>query len=638
MATLAASAPRQRLGGAVAQLGERLVRNEEVRGSTPLGSTTCATESSASQNLIAGLMEGAPRLKVSAASRHREAAEVADQCLRLNELIQVIGAKARERVGSTSARMATDRRRRPYAIRPGSSGTQARRLGACLALPLVENDGRASCRPPFEDLTRRHVRPCRYVLASRVLRIDRNAGPHPTRVSRPDEPDRRHAAIGPAPPAVRAVLERADLCGRGLPDGGRGRRLADVRAHRQRARPRADRPDAVPAGGGIDAGGGAGRRPLRPPPPAADLPGGRGRRGRNAGARVGHRMGEQGIHPGGGVGARHRARIRGADPADAAAERGAGVAVSARRRRRGLHHPARHHFRPGARRRPLRARRGGALYHLLRALPRLDRAAGPGAHRALRAGPLPDQPAGILRRRLLHPAQPDRARRHLARPVRRAARRRHRAAADLRRRSVPYRPAGPRPAARRTRRRRARRHGGAHRLSAHTAGRPHHVRQRGLLRARDRGVRAVELVPAVDGRACRARSIRCGERGHPHDAGADRDAGRDARPRQRGELAVRRHVQSARRFPRRPDGGLARRHSRGAGRRRRHPAGGADLVASLSGARPRRRLLRQEAADRHRKGRQGNPTRYSTSGVGAGSGSASQWFRNASSQARPAGS
>jgi hypothetical protein len=27
-------------GGAVAQLGERLVRNEEVRGSTPLGSTT----------------------------------------------------------------------------------------------------------------------------------------------------------------------------------------------------------------------------------------------------------------------------------------------------------------------------------------------------------------------------------------------------------------------------------------------------------------------------------------------------------------------------------------------------------------------------------------------------------------------
>ena len=31
---------RRRVGGAVAQLGERLVRNEEVRGSNPLGSTT----------------------------------------------------------------------------------------------------------------------------------------------------------------------------------------------------------------------------------------------------------------------------------------------------------------------------------------------------------------------------------------------------------------------------------------------------------------------------------------------------------------------------------------------------------------------------------------------------------------------
>src|SRR5262249_59403228 len=34
-----ASAGKARLIGAVAQLGERLVRNEEVRGSTPLGST-----------------------------------------------------------------------------------------------------------------------------------------------------------------------------------------------------------------------------------------------------------------------------------------------------------------------------------------------------------------------------------------------------------------------------------------------------------------------------------------------------------------------------------------------------------------------------------------------------------------------
>ena len=38
-ATQATGTPRCRLG-AVAQLGERLVRNEEVRGSIPLGSTT----------------------------------------------------------------------------------------------------------------------------------------------------------------------------------------------------------------------------------------------------------------------------------------------------------------------------------------------------------------------------------------------------------------------------------------------------------------------------------------------------------------------------------------------------------------------------------------------------------------------
>src|SRR5690242_20948847 len=38
--TRAKSARFYLFGGAVAQLGERLVRNEEVRGSTPLGSTT----------------------------------------------------------------------------------------------------------------------------------------------------------------------------------------------------------------------------------------------------------------------------------------------------------------------------------------------------------------------------------------------------------------------------------------------------------------------------------------------------------------------------------------------------------------------------------------------------------------------
>jgi hypothetical protein len=36
----ASQRPGSVYGGAVAQLGERLVRNEEVRGSTPLGSTS----------------------------------------------------------------------------------------------------------------------------------------------------------------------------------------------------------------------------------------------------------------------------------------------------------------------------------------------------------------------------------------------------------------------------------------------------------------------------------------------------------------------------------------------------------------------------------------------------------------------
>ena len=39
MAPLAIRAENAPIGGAVAQLGERLVRNEEVRGSNPLSST-----------------------------------------------------------------------------------------------------------------------------------------------------------------------------------------------------------------------------------------------------------------------------------------------------------------------------------------------------------------------------------------------------------------------------------------------------------------------------------------------------------------------------------------------------------------------------------------------------------------------
>ena len=216
------------------------------------------------------------------------------------------------------------------------------------------------------------------------------------------------------------------------------------------------------------------------------------------------------------------------------------------------------------------------------ALSRIGHPARLRARRALRRDALADQPGGILRRRLLHPPQPDRARRHLARPVRGAARRHHRAAADLRRRGLSRRLGRPRAAARRAGRRRAGDHGRADALAADAARRPHHVRERRLLRARDHRVRHVDIVRAVDGGIGGAGRIGRGERGDPHDAGADRDPRRDARPRQRGEFAVRRHLQSARRFPRRRDGGLAGRHSGGAGGRRRDFAGGADLDASVS--------------------------------------------------------
>src|SRR5882724_11839954 len=42
------------LGGAVAQLGERLVRNEEVRGSTPLGSTSLLAAKAARRSVSEG--------------------------------------------------------------------------------------------------------------------------------------------------------------------------------------------------------------------------------------------------------------------------------------------------------------------------------------------------------------------------------------------------------------------------------------------------------------------------------------------------------------------------------------------------------------------------------------------------------
>ena len=74
-----------------------------------------------------------------------------------------------------------------------------------------------------------------------------------------------------------------------------------------------------------------------------------------------------------------------------------------------------------------------SVHDLLRVCSAVGRPAGIRADRARRLGAHAAHARSVLRRRLLHPAQSDRARRHLARSVRGAARRRDRAAADLRR-------------------------------------------------------------------------------------------------------------------------------------------------------------------------------------------------------------
>src|SRR5262245_45821386 len=75
MAALA-SRDRLRLGGAVAQLGERLVRNEEVRGSNPLGSTTQPLDS-VIHSYFDGVLRGLPPYKGTTAEPRARAPGVA---------------------------------------------------------------------------------------------------------------------------------------------------------------------------------------------------------------------------------------------------------------------------------------------------------------------------------------------------------------------------------------------------------------------------------------------------------------------------------------------------------------------------------------------------------------------------------
>ena len=225
---------------------------------------------------------------------------------------------------------------------------------------------------------------------------------------------------------------------------------------------------AVPAQCRLHAGGGPDRRPLRPAPPACRS----ARRSKDwrpptlALASVSGWVSKEFILATVfvfGVGA----RLRGADPADLAAVGRCRCrcfrARSRRPRPRRSSPPS-----PGRRSadcstpsaRPVPYTVCAALFLasvILLAFVRIERR---------RADAHARQPRGVLRRRVLHPAQSDRARRHLARPVRGAARRHHGAAADLRRRDLPRRPRGPRPAARRAGGRRAADHDRADALAA----------------------------------------------------------------------------------------------------------------------------------------------------------------------------
>ena len=60
-----------RLDGAVAQLGERRVRNAEVRGSTPLGSTS---PPDALRNIVGSGQGGQPVIVIAGLKRERETA------------------------------------------------------------------------------------------------------------------------------------------------------------------------------------------------------------------------------------------------------------------------------------------------------------------------------------------------------------------------------------------------------------------------------------------------------------------------------------------------------------------------------------------------------------------------------------
>src|SRR5206468_8024969 len=181
----------------------------------------------------------------------------------------------------------------------------------------------------------------------------------------------------------------------------------------------------------------------------------------------------------------------------------------------------------------------------------------------------------------LHPSRAAAPGLVVAGPLRGAARRRHRAAADLRSRHPRHGPLGARTAAGGAGLRRARDVRGADAPSGRAPRRAGAVRGRPRVRRRHRGLRRLHPPAAVTGGAHGARRVGSAQRRHSTLAGADSHARQHARPRERRALVDHRHLEPAGRVR----VGSARRPVRsrrgGPDRRDRHDRRGRRVDAAL---------------------------------------------------------
>ena len=192
--------------------------------------------------------------------------------------------------------------------------------------------------------------------------------------------DASAALVDSRAPAVRPVLERPGARDHRVPDAVGRRGLADVRAHRERARSRPRRPRAVPADARFRAGHRPRGGPVRPEADRRCLPmgeaagGGRvcaGKPVRRLAARGDVRRRLR---------LRRRPRVRDADAAGAAPRHRARGDAAARDRRLRVGEPGGDDRRPRARRPSLRIESGARVRDVRAVLPALR-----ASHRAHRA-------------------------------------------------------------------------------------------------------------------------------------------------------------------------------------------------------------------------------------------------------------